>query len=180
MYKINSVAMDTPTGSIMSYLGTTDPTGWVICDGVLRTNTDGRFNILITNSFGSGTLNVNYTPINLSGKMLYGKNTGDTINSNIGGNTVTLTTQNLPSHNHTIPSHDHGVTYNNWPGKDQYVSLNGSRNEMSVLQYSNGGQGQPSVTIHGSGVLTSHDTGSATPVNVPTPPSYVVNFIMKC
>ena len=43
-----------PTGTVCSYLGTTDPAGWVICDGIARTNnTDGKYNSL--NSLGIGT-----------------------------------------------------------------------------------------------------------------------------
>lgn len=33
-----------PVGSIMQYCGTTDPDGWVICDGVTRTSTDPIYN----------------------------------------------------------------------------------------------------------------------------------------
>jgi len=32
-----------PPGSIMSYIGTSDPDGWIICDGILRTSTDSRY-----------------------------------------------------------------------------------------------------------------------------------------
>ena len=36
-----------PPGSIVSYLGTTDPDGWIICNGTTRTdNSDSRYNKL--------------------------------------------------------------------------------------------------------------------------------------
>ena len=63
-----------PTGTVCSYLGTTDPTGWVICDGTARTdNTDGKYNSL--NSLGIGTGGggtSNYTPPDFRGAFLRG------------------------------------------------------------------------------------------------------------
>ena len=62
-----SITNPNPTGSIVAYAGTTDPTGWVICNGVKRTNnSDSKYNTVA--SMGIGTLDVsnNYTPPNMS------------------------------------------------------------------------------------------------------------------
>jgi microcystin-dependent protein len=90
-----------PVGSIASYLGTTDPDGWVICDGAQRGNSDGKYNALINLSIGTGTINGTYTPLNLTDKFMRQKNT-DNIGNSGGTNSLTLTTANMPVHNHAI------------------------------------------------------------------------------
>ena len=45
-YNIDGVSNILPVGAIMQYLGTTDPSGWVVCDGVARVNS-GLYNNLI-------------------------------------------------------------------------------------------------------------------------------------
>ncbi len=101
-----------PRGSIAQYMGTSDPDGWVICDGVARTNnSDGKYNNLITMGIGSGTANVNYTPPNLKSKFLLGSGTTTSVGSSVGSATITLTTNTMPAHNHTVsitdPGHGH-------------------------------------------------------------------------
>ena len=63
----------------MAFLGTIDPSGWVICDGLdanngySRSNADGRYNNLIVAGIGTGTANSgNYTPPNYKGAFLRG------------------------------------------------------------------------------------------------------------
>ena len=82
-HTINNIVSTPPTGSVIAYLGTSDPEGWVICDGVTRTNNgDGRYknlNSLGIGSGGSGTSN--YTPPNYKGSFLRGIGT-----SSVNGN----------------------------------------------------------------------------------------------
>ena len=61
-----------PSGSIVAYLGTTDITGWIICDGVTRTNnSDSRYNALNSLGIGSGgSGTTNYTPPNFRNSFL--------------------------------------------------------------------------------------------------------------
>jgi microcystin-dependent protein len=97
-----------PPGSIIQYMGTTEPDGWIICDGVQRTNTDGKYNRLITLNIGSGVANSTYTPINLVNKFLMSSATTSSIGTNGGAENVTLQTTNLPSHTHGM-NHTHYV-----------------------------------------------------------------------
>ena len=102
----NNIAIETPAGSIFAFLGTTDPEGWVICDGTARTYTS-KYDGVVSMSIGTKDVGTNtYTPPNLSSKMIRGgtpKTTG-------GSDTVTLTTANIPSHNHSVEQHAHTVT----------------------------------------------------------------------
>ena len=56
-----------PTGSMIAYAGTTDPVGWVICDGIVRTNNqDGKYNSISSMGIGFGGSGIsNYTPPNM-------------------------------------------------------------------------------------------------------------------
>jgi microcystin-dependent protein len=174
-----------PTGAIASYLGTSDPSGWVICDGLVRTNT-GIYNNLLNMSIGTGTVGTTsnpttYTPPNLTSKMLYGSSNTNVINTSFGSDSVNLTESQLPSHTHRItvtdPGHTHGVTpslrhndkydlyanyseiYGNWSGTAS-TTLTTSTNTSGV-----------SATAYSSG------SGSAFSI---VPLSYAVNYILRC
>ena len=99
-----------PVGSIMEYLGTTDPDGWIICDGTARTNNqDGRYNALYSLGIGSGGSGTsNYTPPNLKDKFAIGASAGYPRGNTGGSDTVTLITANLPNHAHGM-DHQHYV-----------------------------------------------------------------------
>ena len=72
-YNINSIPNIAPRGTVMQYaspIGVTDPSGWVICDGISRSNAAGIYNNLINAGFiynGSTTTpNTTFTPYNLA------------------------------------------------------------------------------------------------------------------
>jgi len=64
-YNFNSIPSIPPTGSVAPYVGVTDPSGWVICDGNSRSNASGQYNNLINaglinqNTFGTNAV-INY------------------------------------------------------------------------------------------------------------------------
>jgi microcystin-dependent protein len=104
-YKGNSVY--SPPGSIMQYMGTSDPDGWIICDGKERTNnSDGRYNSLYNLGIGSGGSGTsNYTPPNLANYFLLGAQNNQ-VGVTGGSSSVQLTSANLPAHNHSM-QHGH-------------------------------------------------------------------------
>jgi len=69
-YNVNLVPNVAPAGTVMQYaspIGATDPSGWVICDGVARSNASGFYNNILTSRI-SNVANANTTilsaPIN--------------------------------------------------------------------------------------------------------------------
>ena len=60
----------------MCYIGTTDPSGWLICDGVTRNVSDNRFQNLapLLNEAYNTTSNTSntITPPNLFSQFIYG------------------------------------------------------------------------------------------------------------
>ena len=78
-YQATGISIIYPSGTILSFLGTSDPPGWLICDGISRTATiTNEFATLATilnNSLSPTTQNTSssVTPPNLQGLFLQGR-----------------------------------------------------------------------------------------------------------
>ena len=173
----------------MPYLGTTDPDGWVICDGVLRTSTtDNRYiNIYsFLNTWNNTTTNTqnSITPPDLRNRFIYGQTTitpQSTHSSATGNTTVTLTTDQLPSHNHAInisdPTHSHSATF-------YYNTTNARQSDGFTAWSDNPNNPTPGErSFHTSSVstgitATSNTTGSGNSINI-MPPYVTMNYIIK-
>lgn len=113
-YLINGVVQDIPPGTIYGYGGSSDPTGWIVCNGVARTPSDiSIYDRLVNMSIGSRS-GASYTPPDLRGAVLRGITSGETLGSTKGSDTISVSATNIPSHTHsysltdTFPSHRHG------------------------------------------------------------------------
>ena len=109
----NSIDVAPPTGSIIIYAGTTDPVGWIICNGreVSRIDYVKLFNVIST-SYGGGNGSTTFNLPDLRSKVIRGReaNLTNSINNNINGNdSVTLTINNMPSHTHGLSNHTHTI-----------------------------------------------------------------------
>lgn len=94
-----------PVGSIMPFVGNTAPTGWLPCNGgEYSSTTYPKLSALCATKFGSASAG-NFRVPDLRGRVMAGLDTSqtefDTIGKTGGAKTVTLTTSNMPSHNHT-------------------------------------------------------------------------------
>lgn len=187
-----------PVGSIMAYAGKTDPDGWVICNGVPRTQTDGRYNALIDLQIGSGTKNITYTPPDLKNQFLKGTSTETTLVSYVKP-LVTLSIANLPSHNHggTIananPKHVHTI---NDPGHTHTWGYGSAGDDSGYGSHAreftfDGGENTDAIKKGYTGIavneadmththtFTSDNVGTNTPVEIPDPSNYTVHYILK-
>ena len=169
-----------PVGSIMSYIGTTDPDGWVICDGVERSN-NGVYDSLINMGIGSES-GGNYIPPNLNDRFLYGTSSVVNIGDISGTNSVTLTSDNIPQHNHTGSTnttgshshaqrtiHGHGGNLNNRAAVDE-----GGDNNIVNEGISTHNAGNHSHTFTTSTAYSANPTAFSI-----IPPSYRVFYILK-
>ncbi len=97
------IASGTPSGSIIAYLGESDISGWVLCDGNPRPNTNNMYGKVLSLRIGE-LLNGYFIPPYLCDKFLGGRLISK-IDSDFtpfdGSNTATLGTTNLPVHSHT-------------------------------------------------------------------------------
>jgi microcystin-dependent protein len=94
----------TPSGSIIAYLGKVDITGWVLCDGVSRVNTNSMYDKVVDMGVGKFTTTGFYKPPDLRDKFLAGRLISKTdLDTDLfdGSNTAALEVSNLPSHTHT-------------------------------------------------------------------------------
>ena len=99
-----------PCGSIVNYAGDTAPTGWIICDGSeLSKTTYSDLFYIIGNKYGSAS-DDNFKLPDLGERIPAGFKSGTNSLGAIGGNnSVTLTTNQMPSHNHTGTSDSNGA-----------------------------------------------------------------------
>jgi len=161
-----SVSIAPPPGSIMAYLGTTDPDGWVICDGVSRTNTNGRYNNLIAMSIGTSG-GGNYTPPNYKGAFLRGTGTSGVYSGPALQN----------SQNHATQTHSHGITD---PGHSHDYSDSYSDQTLTFVYGSGGQRGSftSSTSTATTGITINNSTVNVD-INETRPYNFGVNWIIK-
>lgn len=94
-------------GEIRLFAGNFAPVGWNLCDGTALSiaQNDALFNLLGT-TYGGDGINTFNLP-DLRGRVPVGQGTGPGLSPRIvgqqyGTETVTLTTQQMPSHNHSF------------------------------------------------------------------------------
>lgn len=96
-----------PVGSMIPYGNATPPTNWLLCDGsaVSRTTYAELFAVIGT-SYGAGDGSTTFNLPNKKGRVSVGLDTNDTDFNSIGKKggekKHTLTTNEMPSHNHGV------------------------------------------------------------------------------
>lgn len=96
-----------PVGALVWYSGSTAPSGWVKADGAAfsRTSYSAAFTAMST-TYGSGDGSTTFNVPDATGRALVGKDSTqsefDTLGETGGSSSVTLTTANLPAHDHSF------------------------------------------------------------------------------
>ena len=170
------------TGMIMMYTGNSAPSGWAICDGSNGTP-DLRARFIVGAGNGSGAGNSNYS-----------------VNNTGGAESVTLSTAQLPSHNHglnnhthsfsattsnTNLSHDHDTTFDNkkyFPGGGSTsIGYGGAGGYPADVFSMSNALGDHNHTVSGTTGGNNGTTANAGSGNSHEnrPPYYALMFIMK-
>lgn len=146
------------TGTILLFVATTAPDGWLLCEGQsLSTTTYATLFAIIGYTFGgSGS---SFTLPNAQDKYIIGVS-GTKALASTGGGSVTLVTANLPSHTHSMTT----------DGSHRHQLARDSINTPIDLTVSNAafGTGQNTEPVT-EGQHTIGNTGSGTSFNVDSP-----------
>ena len=168
-----AAANGVPTGSIMPYIGTTAPDGWLLCDGLTNVPQPSA----LYNLIGS-------TTPNLKGMFLRGTGTSP-VNNQPGPALKAMQGEEIKSHQHSSGSlvnstngqHNHGSTADT----NRLVSNEGNNTRVDA-DYSPGEINlNNSISIPNDGNHTHTISGSTALIggNETRPVNYGVNYIIK-
>lgn len=158
-----------PRGTIAAYLGTTDPSGWLICDGrTIDVNATTNiylielWNILPPKYATTGKI---ILP-DLRGRVIVGVDLADThfheVGNTYGAKERMLAPENMPSHSHSLP-------------KIFDLGEGGSGDALKFLSDSGGDY---YVAYKQEGILSTLSTGENAPFEI-IQPSISMNYIIK-
>lgn len=194
-----------PTGSIFPYAGNSVPGGYLLCDGnAVSRSTYNRLFQTIAEIYGSGDGSTTFNLPDLRGRTPIGFGQGSGLTNRLlgdidGEETHTLTTDEIPSHNHTATSgsagdHSHTIndsghshntsntvqkTGNNTPG-----SLDTTSNEIDNINtgVTTSTTTTTGITINNAGShtheITVNNTGGGVAHNN-MQPYIVINYIIR-
>lgn len=162
--KTNILDLLLPVGAIIMYDGKTAvPSGWAICNGS------------------------NGTP-DLRGKFIKGVGTSGEVGATGGNTEVTLSVNNLPSHNHSYNggatatgsagSHSHSVTPTGTTISIKHGETETATNALTGLNTINTGENGAHTHSISSTSTNTGNTGGGTAFNI-EPPYYTLIYIMK-
>lgn len=157
-----------PCGMIVNFSGDNAPNGWLICDGseISKTTYSALFAVIGT-KYGSASNINNFKLPDLGERIPAGFKSGTNSLGNTGGNSsITLTTNQIPSHTHTGTSdsngsHSHAITdpTHNHTYNDAYFAENQGGGANNVFGTSASTDGDNSYIYRPTPTTSSASTG---------------------
>ena len=151
-----------PTGTIAMYGSSSAPTGWLLCDGQS------------TSGYAALAAIVGSTVPDLRSRFVVGAGSGYSVGNTGGSSSVTLSTSQIPAHNHGIsdPGHDHDTTV------DGHHLFDGNGSQ-SIGYGGPGGYPAQEFELYNAttGISIQNAGGGGSHEN--RPPYYALAYIMK-
>lgn len=145
-----------PVGSVQAFAGATAPTGWLLCDGTEYNQSAYTALFAVIGQTYGGAAGKFKVP-DMGGRVIVGKNGTYALNASGGATTHTLTTGEIPAHNHTYDFY--------------YAPVGSGGGATSVL-----GTGGAPVNVF-PGLLTNNTGGGGSHNNMQ--PYRALNYIIK-
>ena len=177
-----------PSGCVMPFAGATPPDGWLLCYGqaVSRTSYSDLFAAIGT-TYGAGDGSTTFNLPDLRGRVAAGKDdmggsaagrltsavSGATLGASGGEQSHTLSTAEIPAHNHGVNDPGHG---HNAPG-GRIVIGDASILNQSWYSYADGSNISPGTSANSSNISIQNAGGGGTHNN--TQPTIVLNHIIS-
>jgi microcystin-dependent protein len=175
--QLAAVQGQVPAGTVLALAGPTPPPGFLLCDGapVSRTQYVALFATLQIMFGGGDGINTFNLP-DLRGRVVIaaGQGSGLTIRAIgqlVGEETHVLTTQEMPSHQHT------GSTAGASGISSSFTEYNGNGANQRGYSYVNAANGGADMKGHTHSFTTDLNGGGAAHNNMP--PSVVLNYVIK-
>ena len=159
-----------PCGSIVNYSGDTAPDGWLICNGSEKSKTtySALFSI-IGAKYGAGSTE-NFTLPDLRDRVPVGYKSGTNNLGDISGNSsITLTTNQMPSHTHIgttdgSGSHTHTGTTDLNGAHIHSITDPGHTHSQTTINddYNNSGSSPPGFSADSAGTKTWNNISTET------------------
>lgn len=168
-----------PVGTVMPYVGTTAPTGWLLCDGGQYSSTTyPKLSALCGTRFGSATTG-NFRIPDLKGRVVAGVDSSqtefDTLGESGGAKTVTLSVSNLPSHTHSVGAHSHSLNNHthSTPNHDHTFSTPSHQHSFTVSGSTGQDGDHAHVSYHSN--IEGYDFSQPLTTSVPITPNVYSN-----
>jgi microcystin-dependent protein len=166
-----------PPGTVISYISSSTPAGWLLCDGSAYSRVEylNLFKIIGT-TYGAGDGTTTFNVPDLRGRTTIGFGAGAGLTNRDmavsgGAETHTLTTAEMPSHNHDItdPGHTHSYVNNvNDQNTDNAFSTETAADSADLAQTT--GTSTTGITINNTGGGGAHNNMQ---------PFVVLNYLIK-
>ena len=173
-----------PPGVVMPYAGPSAPANWLLCGGQAVSRTDyGSLFAVIGTTYGSGDGSTTFNVPDLRGRVVAGvDNMGgtdagrldwaNTLGTNGGAQTHTLTEAQIPRHTHVQNAHSHG------PGNETRFVTNSGQLIAGLTAGNALYSPFNAATSTANATATNQNTGGGQAHNI-MQPTMVMNYIIK-